>query len=451
VFYTFSMSKFTNLSQKLSKEILNKFYKQNPTLKMIAIFGSVGKSSTTYLVAKLLKNANYNVLTTKKNTINGMGMMLIGKNYGFEGAVGFLNKIKFIRDLFWFKTFGNYNLPAQSILVLEIGFDYQNEAMTFDQVLENRLDIGIVTALTDEHNANYSSTNLNSQYIESLNFDLSATKHLPIDTQNVILEMLYPLLHAKQTIVPTDYGILSNSLLVNKNKLESSLHGISIGDKYLLPDTFTKTFEIAYQVALMLNINPEIIQTTFLNFNLPPSRFSKLQGIKNTTIIDSSYNSDPDSVLGFLASLKKELAKNTLNHNLVLGEMRELGQIATQKHQEILDQVIILQNSYQGILEHVCLVGQEWLKLDIDNTKKHDGYINYIVYKGQSFKVFLQSGRVFDYLEPNLRPNSWVWIKGSQNTIFLEILVEQLLANKDDIKLVCRQEPRWFNLRKPYL
>jgi len=43
-----------------------------------------------------------------------------------------------------------------------------------------------------------------------------------------------------------------------------------------------------------------------------------------------------------------------------------------------------------------------------------------------------------------------ILVKGSQNTIFLEIVVEQILQNKDDTKLLCRRGKFWNSKRKPY-
>jgi UDP-N-acetylmuramyl pentapeptide synthase len=196
-----------------------------------------------------------------------------------------------------------------------------------------------------------------------------------------------------------------------------------------------------------------------------------LGGINNTTIFDSSYNSDPDSVFAMLKSLelkvksdlqkeknsKTEALDNDLSdyfkapsNYLVLGEMRELGSISTDKHKQVLDKLLELKAGYEEKIEDIILVGSEWLECDFDKVSKFQDDYQLIVYKNVNFRVFSQAGRVYDYLKDNVRPGSWFWIKGSQNTIFLEILVENLLSNKDDLKLVCRQEPRWFEMRKPF-
>jgi UDP-N-acetylmuramyl pentapeptide synthase len=460
----------------LLKKIQDNYKKQyGSKLPFIAVFGSVGKSSQTQLIAELFKKADYKVLSTKKNTINGMGMMLADFDMSFETGNILLKKIKFTTKIA--KSLFTYNeqLPLKSIIVMEIGFDHQGEVESFRDILTNNLDLAIITALTDEHNQNYSKEFDLASFIKIKSFvpdglELKLeSQQLDSTTKNVIVEMLKPLEYTKSYIIPTDINKLSNSYYININDtIEtftpefstksglSYLDEILIDNNYLLPPTFAKTLSIVQKVGELYSIDKDIIQDLLGHLTLPNGRFSKFKGKLDTTIIDSSYNSDPDSVLGFLDSVSLTLASQNnvqydiVKHNIILGEMRELGNIAKEKHAIILDKLIELKKNYSDKIENIILLGSEWDKLNETPIISREGEIKKILYKSQVFNNYSKVYDIAIFFETNIRPQSWFWIKGSQNTIFLEYLVESLLLNKSDKSKLCRQEERWFKMRSEY-
>jgi UDP-N-acetylmuramyl pentapeptide synthase len=459
----------------LHKTLRNYKNEYNHKLPFIAVFGSVGKSSQTQLIAQLFKKNNYKVLSSKKNTINGLGMLLGDFDMSFEGTFGFINKIKFVLLLIKKVLFFKMELPFKSAIIMEIGFDHQQECEDFRDILTNNLDVAVITALTDEHNLNYSQSfdqvgfEKLSGFIPHQLADQINNSNIHGDTKNVILEMLKPLEYSKYFYVAADIDKLTNdfyegdktSSSINSSQFEIKdgkyfLNDLEIDQKYLLPPTFAKTLQVVAQISRIYNLDSEYTKALFKELDLPSGRFSKLEGKNNTTIIDSSYNSDPDSVLGFLMSLNQELDNqkggtyDLVRHYIILGEMRELGEIATEKHTLILTHLIALKNKHQDKIENIILLGAEWLKCDEMQVPKVDGNLNLVAYGGTNFSCYSKAGDIARYYEDKIRPMSWFWIKGSQNTIFLEILVEKLLVKPEDKKLLCRQEPRWFQARKNY-
>jgi UDP-N-acetylmuramyl pentapeptide synthase len=403
-------------------------------------------------------------------------MMLGGFDYNFEGRGGLIKKIKFILTLINKNLFYNPHLPIKSVMILEVGFDHQGEAYQWQDFFDNNLDIAVVTALTDEHNENY------KQEFESTELDKLAG-NIPdelidniksngalANTKNVILEMLKPIKWTKKYYIPTAINSLSNEIYIGETTTFAKynpiyevradnkyIENILVSKDYLLPNTFAKSLGVAYQIAKESGIEIDVVREVFANLNLPKGRFTKLRGQSNSTIIDSTYNSDPDSVFGFLDSLEAILDKqNTsdydlVKHNIVLGEMRELGEVATQKHQEVLNRLLSIKAKYINKIENVILLGTLWQDCDDTHVKKSDEYRAYVSYKDVIFNCYFKVGDIVKYYQQNLRPYSWFWIKGSQNTIFLEVLVESLLYDPIDTRLLCRQEDRWFEMRKPFL
>ena len=469
--------KFSNfLIFRLLVKVMNSYYtKNNKKLSFIGVFGSVGKSSQTQLIAKLFKDSGYNVMATKKNTINGLGMMLSGYDTSFEEG-GIFKKFLFVKHIAWTLLTKKYDYQLNSIIVMEIGFDHQGECDEFKDILSNNLDIAVITALTDEHNLNYSNIlnelelDLVKRYIPKELYESLSTSDISISTKNVIIEMLKPLKYTKSYFVPSEIDKLSNSYykgnvidyeFVNNNFTFkngfASLDGLNIDSNYILPQTFAKTLSIVDHIAKLYEIKNDVTVNIFQNLSLPNGRFSKFKGISNSTIIDSTYNSDPDSVIGFLDSLKQTLFNQSssqydlIKHNIILGEMRELGDVAKIKHEMILDQIIEIKNAYGDRIENIILLGEEWDKANQRETIAIEGNIKKLLYNNFIFNNYQKVGDIIYFYKLNLRPSSWSWIKGSQNTIFLEVLVEYLLEDKSQINKLCRQEQRWFEARKPFL
>ncbi|RLC34472.1 hypothetical protein DRH14_02910 [Candidatus Shapirobacteria bacterium] len=191
----------------------------------------------------------------------------------------------------------------------------------------------------------------------------------------------------------------------------------------LTPSIYQISFGASIAIAKLLGINKTIaIKNIQKNFQLPPSRASVFKGIKNSTIIDSSYNSSPlacQELLKFLSKFKPPRLA-------VLGDMRELGQQTASAHRQLYK--LALQQADQ-----IISVGPL--------TQK---------YFGSQAKKFTYWWQASNYILKNLAHHSTILIKGSQNTIFLEEIVKQLLANKKNIKSICRQSNYWLQLKSKF-
>ena len=210
----------------------------------------------------------------------------------------------------------------------------------------------------------------------------------------------------------------------NKNTLAIMPLKIDIPN-FFLPDIYNISLGAALAVAKTINLETSIaINNLKNNFQLPPGRSSILKGLNNSTLIDSSYNSSPlatAEMLNFLSSYPSPKIA-------LLGDMRELGAASELAHQ----------NLYKTALksaDQIISVGPETSR-----------------YFGPKAKKFLYWWQAADYLKNNLPENSTILIKGSQNTIFLEELVKELIpTNKLKYyltnQLICRQSPYWLKTK----
>ena len=196
----------------------------------------------------------------------------------------------------------------------------------------------------------------------------------------------------------------------------------------LVPDYYSSTLAAALSVGLEFGISiDESGGALAKSFKLPASRMGLFSGINNSLLIDSSYNASRIATIGALELLAKVPAKPKV---VVLGDMRELGEIAREEHGAVAKEIL-------KVADEVILVGPL--------TQE---YVFPMVSPKLPTQWFVNSWQATEYLKLHLKSGSVVLIKGSQNTIFTEIVVEKLLKNPEDAKKLCRRGAFWDRQRQ---
>jgi UDP-N-acetylmuramoyl-tripeptide--D-alanyl-D-alanine ligase len=227
-------------------------------------------------------------------------------------------------------------------------------------------------------------------------------------------------------------SVISNSagfsLRISHDKKD---YGLSIKNQ-VLGEHFAYTISAALGVALAVAIPLSEAVVALQKYTLPKGRGSIIAGIENTTIIDSSYNSSPDATIAMLQVLKSFSGQRKI---AVLGDMRELGNLTEENHRELARIAIT-------IADEIITVGpamkeyfvDEALGKGFDPTKLH---------------YFISSKDVGMFMKKNvIKGGEIILIKGSQNTIFLERVTKDLMADPEKAgDLLCRQEAIWEGKR----
>jgi Mur ligase middle domain len=408
------------------------------TYPVILIAGNVGKSTLTLLVSQLLQHSGLQVLTgttTQKNYNTPLG--ILKTLYAADNYPQLLLRI----------LAGQYLHPKQGThLVFELGVDEHRGASRYTRIFPT-IDYLLMAGLGAEHTGGFPNTidtvrakQILEQVPQEIVTQLTDIQSIP--TKNVILEQLYLIQHAKHIVLPKYIGQLGNEVIAFEDKdtvahhsaaviLQSNrqyINGALINSRYYIPNTFGVFYSILACLQEQLKLSPNTLTTTLENMQLPNGRFGRFVGkAPYEYVIDSTYNSDPLSLSGFLDSLDTVLLSHP-NHTVVLGEMRELGDESHKEHQIVLDRIGALPPTVTCLL-----VGKEWGKLS-SNTIYFDT-------PGEALK-YLQTIQVPD--------NSWLWCKGSQNTIFLEEIVKAYLADSTDIQYLCRQDSKWLEQKQQY-
>lgn len=190
---------------------------------------------------------------------------------------------------------------------------------------------------------------------------------------------------------------------------------------FLLPEDSFYSVNFTLSLLNYLDIKPDV---SFKKFSMPPGRSSVFPGIKDITIIDSSYNATPSSMRVILQMFEKYTASNKW---LVLGDMIELGSEEETEHQNLATLVNKIK-AKQIILVGPRLASHTFPKLIAKNIKKFDG-----------------PKEALEYIKDNISGEETILFKGAR---FLEGIIEHLLANQEDVAKLCRREKVWVERRK---
>jgi UDP-N-acetylmuramyl pentapeptide synthase len=204
---------------------------------------------------------------------------------------------------------------------------------------------------------------------------------------------------------------------------------------HLLPREYREVFAAAILAALQTGLHLEQIKGSLeQNYTLPKGRSSLFHGINDTVIIDSTYNASKVAVEAFLElvdTIKKETKRPVV---FLFGDMRELGAESKIEHEAVAQKLL-------GIVDYLYLVGPQTREFILPVVQQQEERLKEI-------RWFDTSMRAGDYLKDNLPKNAIVLAKGSQNTIFLEEAVKQILADKKDSRNLCRQDAFWMKVKQ---
>lgn len=196
--------------------------------------------------------------------------------------------------------------------------------------------------------------------------------------------------------------------------------------KALLPQEIFYSLEMTKILCNYLSIP---FNSKFPGLQLPPARSSMFRGVKNITIIDSTYNANFSSMKAVINMFKKYPTKTKW---AVLGDMLEQGREEKEEHEKLAD--LILEQDYKQIL----FLGP-----------KVSEYTYPIVYKKLGDKIPMSAYEdpkdILTHLQQTIHGGETILFKGAR---FLEGVIENLLLDKRERTLLARREKVWDERRK---
>ncbi len=268
-------------------------------IPIVAITGSVGKTSTREMIASVLAE-KYNLLITEKNynSIIGLPIMLL-------------------------------KLDNQDICVLEAGINHFGEMELLSKLLKP--DVCVITNIGVAHiGIMGSKDNIFKEKMKITN-NIKGIKKLVVNSDDIYLSDIKDL----------DYNVINYSLKDINNKVIDT-NGICFET-----NIYKKSFRIninqignhnvqnalaAIKVGEIFDINPEMIVSGINKYKNFKGRLEikKIKG--DVTLIDDTYNASIDSMKSGLITV------NDLKSNrkiAVLGDMLELGEYSKNIHLQV--------------------------------------------------------------------------------------------------------------------
>ncbi len=407
--------------------------------EVVAITGSVGKTTTKEAIYAVL-SSKYSVRKNLKNYNNEIGIPLtiIGTDSGGKSPVAWL--IVFIKAVLLI-LFKQKNYPE--ILVLEMGADRPGDIKYLTDFIP--VKVGVITSVGPVHIKFFNSLENIAKEKGTLIRSLPRDGFAILNADDLRVNQMGE--KAKAKILT--FGLLphaeiyASEIAVSHNinyKDVSTIQGISFKLKYqgntipvLLPKVLGEHLVYSALAAICVGIVYELnlhnIIDSLKNFEPPKGRMHIVKGIKNTLIIDDSYNSSPLAVKKALYLLSQINLNQYHRKFAVLGDMLELGSLTEKAHQEIGRAIFDYKIDY---LITVGEMSRDTVRAAIKSGFKKDCCFNFI--------NSIEAGK---FLQQRIKEGDLILVKGSQG-MRMERVVKEIMAEPQKAKeLLVRQEDSW--------
>lgn len=389
-------------------------------LKVVAVTGSYGKTSTKIAIAEVLKQ-KYRVLAHQGNFNSEIGLPL---------SIFEMNVPETLTNpLAWWKVLNRIDKRLAvdypyDVLVLELGVDQPGEMGRFMRYLTP--DIGIVTAIGPVHLEQFGSVDAIAK--EKMT--------LPQNSKAVLLnaEDLRVMKEAERLDGPVQtYGVESGGVRWESVKRSSQL---SLSGSLILNDGQLKVqtqfvgrhsllaLAAAAAVGEELGLDLGQLKTGIESATPFAGRMSVFDGLNGSTILDDTYNAAPNAVMAALQTLGELPGR----HIAILGSMNELGEYAEKAHREV--------GAEAKDVDMLVTIGKNASKYTAAGAAEAGMPVEQI----HTFDSPYGAG---EFVKTQLKKGDVVLAKGSQNGVFAEEAAALLLANPADRAKLVRQSDDW--------
>ncbi|MCF7834350.1 MAG: hypothetical protein K9L98_03450 [Candidatus Pacebacteria bacterium] len=405
--------------------------------KIIAITGSVGKTSTKDAIYATLVGT-YHVRKSEKsyNSELGLPLTILGLPNGWNDPLLWIKNI--------FKGLWLFIWPHKypKWLVLEVGIGKPGDMKKTAGWLKS--DAVVITAITEtpphveffesrkhliEEKAGLIKT-LKKDGILILNADNKDVLDLKSRTKSRVLTFGFS---EKADIRGSSEQIFYNE----KNIPTGIIFRVDEKDRsvpVVVEGVFGKNHIYASLIALTVSsgLKLNMIESAgkLKNYEVPPGRMRLLEGIKDSFIIDDTYNSSPFACESALNTL--EQIKSSGRKIAILGDMLELGKHTEESHKQI-GQIA------STFVDMLVVVGPR--AEHIKNGALENGFSDDKIFS------FANSYEAGDFIKNELKEGDFILVKGSQGVRMERIVGEILLDQANKSKLVVRQDKEWLEKR----
>jgi len=392
---------------------------------VVAVTGSVGKTSTKEAIYRVLKKR----FNTKRNLGNynneiGVPLTILGSKTGGSSIFAWL--IIFLKTIKIFVWERDY----PKILVLEMGVDKPGDMKYLTSFVP--INVGVFTAIGEfpvhieffpekgklvEEKALLIKS-LQKDGLAVLNYDDLSVRIVSDELSGQIQKINYGFGQGADLQI--------NNFELEINDLDKEDFGINFKMGYkgsIVPMRLLKALgkqqvyaiAAAASVGSFFNINMVEVSEVFREHYALPGRTNLIKGIKDTWIIDDSYNASPLAVSAALDILDAVSVGDGNRKIAVLGDMMELGVETENGHRQVGKKVA-------SIADLLFTVGER-SRFISDEAEKNG------LSKDRIFE-FSQSSEAGIPLQQEIKKGDIILIKGSRS-IKTEKIIKEIMAEPE--------------------
>lgn len=343
-------------------------------ISIVAITGSVGKTSTRDMIYSILSR-KYKTLVTEGNYNNDIGLPLTV-----------------------------LRLKDEEVIILEMGMNHKGEIKYLSDMVKP--DIAVITNVLPVH----------IEYLGNMENILNAKMEIKsgLKENGVLIinndnEYLHQTKSRSGKIVTCG---IKNSSDFKAEIMDNKTYKVKIENEqfYFSNPIGTKPYILnallAIAVGIELNVNIKDIQLGLSEYKLTSERLEILKSKKGVKIIDDSYNASAESMIN---SLEFTLNQEGFKKVAILGDINELGPYAEEIHRNVgkhinninLNYLITIGNNSKYIYEEAAMKNS----IHFNTKKEAYPYIKSILKKGDVVLVKASNGHKFseivDYIKNN--------------------------------------------------
>ena len=348
------------------------WYRSLFNIPVVAITGSVGKTTTKDMVSSVLER-KYNVLKTQGNLNSEIGapMTILGLNRSHEIAViemgmDHLRQIASISKI----------VKPDTAVITNVGVAHLEYLKTRENILKAKCE---VFENMDE-NTGLAILNKDNDMLFTVNNNFKKVWFGKDKSADIYVENI--------SVDYTD-GVVKSDLYVENTKYDLVVPGLS---EHLVYSAMS-----AIAVGLRYNMTVEETLDGVLNYTHTKMRMDIYKLEDNILVIDDTYNANPDSMKSLIDTVKQS---NKQNKTLILGDMFELGENSNELHKQVLEYgintgatkiVVTGENMKQAVKEMqngviVAYENKEDLTNNLDKIIEKDSIVALKASRGMKFE-----------------------------------------------------------------
>ena len=306
-------------------------------IPVVAVTGSVGKTSTKDLIASVVSQ-KYNTLKTKGNYNNEIGLPLTILGLTDEEAMVVemgMNHFGEIRKL------TNIAKPTVAVIT-NIGTAHIGNLGSRENILKAKLEIleglqGNTVVINNDNDLLYKWANENKDKYNIITYGIkNKSKYMATDIKSfedksefkVVCEKNESISDSKQDV---NMALKQDIITAEEEGINNKIVTVPVGGEHFILNSLC-----AIAVGEYLNVPTKKIISGIANLELTKKRMEILTSKAGDTVINDTYNANYDSMKAAITYLKEIKNKRKI---AVLGDMLELGDYSKELHEKVGEEV----------------------------------------------------------------------------------------------------------------